>query len=85
MEKKRTKRESLCGRNRGKPKAEIDMEEVYEYLNEGHTLKQATVRFGVCENTLRRHHAQYQKEIDTEEKAEQNHDCLGLTKPVDLP
>ena len=82
MEEKLTKRKSLCKRNSGKPRVLLDMEEVYRYLDQGHTVKEATVHFGVCENTLRRHHVQHQKAIEVMEKQS---DQLGLTPPVDLP
>lgn len=82
MEEKLTRRESLCGRNRGKPRVLLDMEEVYRYLDAGHTVKDAAEHFGVCVNTLRRHHAKHQKHIEALEKQRGQ---LGLTPPVELP
>ena len=82
MEEQLTKRERLCQRNPGKPIAILDMEEVYRYLDKGHTLKETAEHFRVSENTLRRHHVRHQKYIDALEKSK---DRLGLTPPVDLP
>lgn len=81
MEEKLTRRESLCGRNRGKPRVLLDMEEVYRYLDNGHTVKEATEHFGVCENTLRRHHESHQKHIEAVEKQREQ---LGLTPPTPI-
>ena len=81
MEKTLTKRASLCNRTSGKPKVVLDMEEVYDYIDKGHTAEQAANHFGVSESTLRRHHEEHQKNI---EAMEEEHDTSGLTPPVNL-
>lgn len=82
MEEKLTKRERLCGRNRGKPRVFLDMEDVYKYIDKGHTISEAAIHFGVCVNTLRRHHVKHQEYIEALEKQREKN---GLTPPVDLP
>lgn len=82
MDEKLTRRKNLCGRGRGKPRILLDMEEVYRYLDNGHTVKETAEHFGVCETTLRRHHMKHQKHIEAMEfEREQS----GLTPPVQLP
>ena len=39
----------------------LDMNEVYSYLDDGHTKKAAAKHFGVSEKTLYRLHKEYQR------------------------
>lgn len=63
-----TKRKSLCGESRHRPKKVVDMELVYQDLNRGMTLESVAKKHEVSASTLRRRHKEYQNEIESMEE-----------------
>lgn len=63
-----TKRESLCGEARFRPRKAVDMEAVYKDLDSGMTVKAVADKYEVSESTLRRRHSAYQKELKDKKK-----------------
>lgn len=58
-----TKRELLCGEQRFRPRICVDMEAVYEDLNNKMTLEAVAKKYKVSVSTLRRRHKEYQAAI----------------------